>query len=829
MAEQSLSPLLRTQKCSRRHAIKIFAAAAGGLVCRRRLLGSTGQVPWDGIRTAKALTPDALPLSLGGEFPYRPQTDQRHPTLALAPGGERLWTSWTRTHRGADGIWLRSFSTQTMHWGEPLPVSEHHRSPRRIAHESEITFVGGKLLIVWSEWTENGWTVCARSFDPATMEFGDVSRLAGGGGTGEVHFRPVAASAENRALVVWQGKSAAGNTFGILSRLVDQSGCPVTDVTDVTADSARDCCHPSVAAAPDGEGFAIAFDRQEQPGTQNVHLVLVDGRSGERCEPIQVSHHVATDLRPAVEYSPDGRYLWVAWHSNRKGEDSWDIPRWYRLRVLRLSDRTWHRPAGGAPAADLDKRGMHQSFELMRLAIAPNGVVCVLGRPSHNFCLQYYSTEGRSPVYRLPKDGWGGRGRWLRGVFDDHGSLWVTRRDLQTNVLHRIDGFDASLGAPALERDESPGVGIRRTRCGTQPRYRWPEDGTSGDGTDLQLFFGDIHGHSWQSDGMGEVEESYLRARDVFRDDFHVLTDHDRFVGKRIMAGQWQEQKDIAEHFHSPGTFVTLFGQEWTTPRITRPHGWGHFNIYSADPRVPLFDHADLRFRDLPDLLEALRTYRAIAIPHHIGWTGVRWEVWDPELVPAVEICSVHGAFEHEGNTPIRHRGGVKGCFAQDGLAAGQRFGLVAGSDQHGLIWHHGVCWKRDAYRAGLTGLWAPELTRDAILDAIRARHTFATSGVKLCLRFTIDGQQMGSFIETGQPPTVYADVAIPSREGRLGRLQVVRNGSVIHTYGGEGQRSRYSFIDEECPRQTVSHYYLRVTLVDDNQAWSSPIWVTRT
>jgi len=56
---------------------------------------------------------------------------------------------------------------------------------------------------------------------------------------------------------------------------------------------------------------------------------------------------------------------------------------------------------------------------------------------------------------------------------------------------------------------------------------------------------------------------------------------------------------------------------------------------------------------------------------------------------PLVEIISVHGAFEFMGNKPIPHRGGKKDCFVQDGLARGLRFGIVGGSDSHGLIWHH--------------------------------------------------------------------------------------------------------------------------------------------
>jgi hypothetical protein len=354
-------------------------------------------------------------------------------------------------------------------------------------------------------------------------------------------------------------------------------------------------------------------------------------------------------------------------------------------------------------------------------------------------------------------------------------------------------------------------------------RYAWPAPGPAAKG--LRLLLGDLHGHSWQSDGMGDPRECFVRARDIFRDDFHALTDHDEFIAKRITDGQWEEQKALVEHYYQPDRFVTLFAQEWTTPRITAPHGWGHVNLYSADPAMPLLPHTEERYRDLPDVYAELRKHGGVAIPHHIGWTGVKWDALDPELSPLVEICSVHGAYEYAGNEPIPHRGELPGCFVRDGLAAGRRIGVVGGSDQHGLIWHHGVCWKRNAYRAGLTGVWAGEFSRAGLLDALRRRRTFATSGVKLSLYFAVNGALMGGTAPADGPPEIEVDVAIPPDEGKLAWLQVIRNGQVIRRVGSEGPRTKLGFRDDTAPTGT-SWYYARLVLASGDQAWSSAVWV---
>ena len=809
---------------TRRHAIQIFAAGVGSTLLLKSNTLAWADLPWGEESTATLLKADTSPLVLGNGYRYSNGSRQIAPALALEPHGGRLWTSWTEQAKDREAIFLRPFSIQEGTWGPALEVNEPD-SVDGNTYESDIAFIDGQLVAVWSQVSRTGWSVHARAIDPATSKGAPAQRLSGSA-EGEFHAHPVIAVAGERLLVVWQAQRRGYKTYAVLGCFVAADGRPIGDVFEVASDPDRDCCHPAVAAAPDGGTLAVAFDRQDRAGTQNIYLVTIDARNGHCSAPRPVSNHPATSVAPALAYSPDGEWLYVVWHTNRRGEDGWDIPRWYRLAALRTRDDTWHTSPDQPEPASLDERGTVQGFELVRVVVSPGGVVCVLGRASHNFHVQYYSTEGRSPIYRLPDDGWGGRGRLLRGVFDSGGALWVARRDLGTSVLHRIDGFAALAGPPPIEANSEPTRSQTRSLTRVTSRYEWPKP--EGPAENLHLYFGDIHGHSWQSDGMGDPEESYLRARDVFRDDFHALTDHDHFIQKRLTDAQWEEQKVMAEHYAVGGEFATLFGQEWTTARTGNPHGWGHFNIYATDPAIPLFDHTEARYRDLPDLYTNLRAHRAIAIPHHIGWTGIPWDALDADLTPVVEICSVHGAYEYEGNDPIRHRGGMHGCFLRDGLARGLRVGVVGGSDQHGLIWQHGVCWKRDVYRAGLTGVWAPELNRTTLLDAMRARRTFATTGVKLHLFFAVNDALMGATIETDKPPTIQVDVAVPPVEGRLDWFEVVRNGATISRCGSEGLRTRQTFVDDDCPTGKTAYYYVRVKLIDNNMAWSSPVWVTR-
>src|SRR5690606_26580151 len=103
---------------------------------------------------------------------------------------------------------------------------------------------------------------------------------------------------------------------------------------------------------------------------------------------------------------------------------------------------------------------------------------------------------------------------------------------------------------------------------------------------------------------------------------------------------------------------------------------------------------------------------------------------------------------------------GMKGYFVQDALANGLRFGIIGGSDAHGLIWHHKMSRKRDAYRAGLAVLLAPECTRHALFDAMKKRRAYGTTGTKPRVEFRVNNHLMGEeFSTTERRVSVMADV----------------------------------------------------------------------
>jgi hypothetical protein len=79
----------------------------------------------------------------------------------------------------------------------------------------------------------------------------------------------------------------------------------------------------------------------------------------------------------------------------------------------------------------------------------------------------------------------------------------------------------------------------------------------------------------------------------------------------------------------------------------------------------------------------------------------------------------------------------------QYGLARGRIFGVVANTDHHSA--HPG------SYGHGLAGVWARELSRAGIWDAIMARRTFALTGDKIRLDYELGGTPMGGTRSPGR------------------------------------------------------------------------------
>jgi hypothetical protein len=295
-----------------------------------------------------------------------------------------------------------------------------------------------------------------------------------------------------------------------------------------------------------------------------------------------------------------------------------------------------------------------------------------------------------------------------------------------------------------------------------------------------RILFGDIHNHNAHGYGVGSMERSIDVARTHL--DFFAFTGHASWHDLVPMEGgreahwrrgferlreTWPHVQKLIAGANRDGEFAAFLGFEWHSSSFG-----DQCVIFPGDGR-PLF-HADH--------IDALRRFcldqGALMIPHHLaypsGRRGVNWDVFDEACTPVVEIYSEHGASEDDrGPYPmVTHSLGGRATAntVRAALARGLRFGFVASSDDHAGF--------PGAYGEGVMAALATDLTRAAILDAIRRRRTYALTGDRIEVDFTVDGAPMGSSIEAGRQVEVAYDV-----RGRdeLEVVEVIQDGVTVH------------------------------------------------
>ncbi|MGF1466191.1 MAG: DUF3604 domain-containing protein [Sandaracinaceae bacterium] len=516
----------------------------------------------------------------------------------------------------------------------------------------------------------------------------------------------------------------------------------------------------------------------------------------------------ATAAAPAVAVVP-GRGVWVAFHHNLR-EDSGrpDLAKWIALRWV-ATDGSVHRPAAAMTGRDRDREGEEQSFELPSLAVGPGGAVRLFGRGSHAHFRQDLDDGGFRPRVRLGTGDWGCRGRWVACAPLPDGRLVTARREregVELLVLDAPAGGPPALTPCRVDHPAAPHLDLpAHAPGGADPAA---EDGR-------RTLFGDIHQHSAHSDGIGTADEPYLRARFVYGDDFAALTDHESFLGKRIGPGEWAYLTAVADRHDEPGRFATLHAFEWTGRRYPGP---GHKVVYLPS------GGAVVSRDEVPDggaLLTAVVAQGGFAVPHHVGWTGADEDAHRPDAQPVWEICSCHGCYLYADH-PLGARGDLRDQMVEEVLRRGHRFGFIACSDGHGLLFHHGVGRKRDPFRCGLTAVQARACTREAILEAIRERRCYATSGAKILLDLrarlaTGEVVPMGGEVPW-ESVELMATVRAPSP---VASLALVGPAGALATAGGEGRED----LVVRARADGVPWVYARAVCEDGERAWSSPIF----
>ncbi len=336
--------------------------------------------------------------------------------------------------------------------------------------------------------------------------------------------------------------------------------------------------------------------------------------------------------------------------------------------------------------------------------------------------------------------------------------------------------------------------------------------------SDLSLFWGDIHGHSALSDALGEVDQYFHAAKVRGVLDFVALTNHDNFPDM-LTPAEWDYTRHYVEAFNEPEMMVTLHAFEWTSNEFQ--HDYGHKNVYFRGSDGTLLYSARENGKDPESLFRGVEKLGGMCFPHHpsADWEIVSaatdWKYHEPKIQRNVEIFSRHGQFECNGDQShfTRNVRQIDGKSVGDALRLGYQLGIIAGSDSHQL---------EPGREGGIIGLYAHKLTREEIFDALHERRVYATTGARIRLFFSINGQPMGS--KAVVTPTGMAECVVRIHgTDVIRKVDIVGGGAIVASYQ---PNSREFFRKHAWAVPVASYCYIRVEQSDGHRAWSSPIWI---
>ncbi|MFC1652230.1 DUF3604 domain-containing protein, partial [Planctomycetota bacterium] len=370
--------------------------------------------------------------------------------------------------------------------------------------------------------------------------------------------------------------------------------------------------------------------------------------------------------------------------------------------------------------------------------------------------------------------------------------------------------------------------------CG---RPRVPRRTMTYQGQDYTLLLGNLHEHSegsycWPAGADGILHDDYRFALYGEGYDFLGITDHTNHMDEPY----WRKSIRWADFYNDPQHLVALPAVEWTLspPRGFKkiPRGVGHRNVIfgsSGDARKFIRDGREIYSEFSPESSDAEKLWALIrekqidcvAIPHHVSDEvhPVCWQVRDETLEPVVELFQCRGNSEYPGcpreNNVTRHQTTThREAFMDFALRdKGHRIGFI-GSGEHNNL---GV---------GLAAVWVRNVSRQGILEALRSRRCYATTGDKIFIDFRINGTLFGEVIADAgmQRMSIEIDAVQPIKQ-----VEILRNSQVIASLSqAEGQKTFQGEFQDDgvADEHGVLYYYLRVTQTNEQIAWSSPIWV---
>jgi hypothetical protein len=339
----------------------------------------------------------------------------------------------------------------------------------------------------------------------------------------------------------------------------------------------------------------------------------------------------------------------------------------------------------------------------------------------------------------------------------------------------------------------------------------------------LRVSRGEFHRHSEVSgDGGfdGSLLDQWRYIIDAADLDWVGCCDHDNGNGREY--SWWLNQKET-DLFYAPGRFAPLFSYERS---VAYPEG--HRNVLFAErgirtlPRLmPKMDPDSTgKAPDTGMLYRYLKEFKGVTSSHTSATNmGTDWRDNDGEVETSVEIyqgdrqnyekpAAPRSSSEKDSIGGYRPKG-----YVDLALEMGYKMAFQASSDHVST-------------HMSFANVLAKDHTREALMDAFRKRHVYASTD-NILAEFRSGDHIMGDAFSTTQPPAFQIKL-IGTRP--FDKVVIVKDNRYVYSVEPKKAEVSFNWRDHAAkPGTKSSYYYLRGEQQNGEIVWVSPMWVTYT
>lgn len=336
-----------------------------------------------------------------------------------------------------------------------------------------------------------------------------------------------------------------------------------------------------------------------------------------------------------------------------------------------------------------------------------------------------------------------------------------------------------------------------------------------------RLFWGDMHGQNVEASGLGSMEDSLWFAQNIGMLDFTGWQGNDFEISDQ----NWENVKKALNIKYIPGKFVTFLGYEWSG--VTS--AGGDHNVYFLKDDEEIHRSSQWVYKDgstytgygredngsdcypISQLWGRFKGRQDVMGIPHVGGRPANFDFYNPNFIKVIEIHSHHGIFD---------------WFQDEAIKRKMKVGFIATSDDHtsrlGLSYPVGT--NSDSFGAtfdvvsGLTAVYAKELTREGIWEALQARRCYASTNRRTILDFKVNEHMMGEEIDADGTCRLSLDI---KASAPVDRVEMYRDLTLLKTFYPVAVN-----VDEPVKRVKIAWSGVRTRFRKKSVLWDGSIFI---